>query len=386
MEKPYVNKSKKHKFVGIVAIVAFVILFGAFSPLADSVSAMFSDAHVVALLWRVRNEIMLKSPAGQYYEAMFWKHSSEQVQILDNYPEHDEELWRLTRMFVPGLEALLDGKGDTVRITEEQIKGMQAELDWYASVGGLSLRDDIEREQQRFPLENFVGMTMSEALDYINSNWPPELTAESIAPTEVATQTPQPMPTLICVSGFDPNCLAKPSLVSNSNGQWVYYVWNGVYFEYPSTWHVEQWDFEPFAGFSIVPTSDAPEASGMVTVQLWAGHLPIEIENVEQKDLLTLFQKAIGRSFTPTWERYVSLPDFEGVEFLWEDQNTTSTNLEVILYAENDQIVVGLYIPVIDNQIPELIDRKSRLIDNPNAVNEIFPNFQHITESLRIWK
>jgi len=332
----------------------------------------------------IMNEIMEESPAGLYYEAMFWKHASELEQILEDHPEHYEEFWRVTRMFVPGLEALLDGKGDTVRITEEQVKSLKAELDWYASVGSPSLREDIEKEQQRFPLENFVGMTMSEAWDYINSNWPPGLTAESITPTEMATKTSQPISTPVCVAGSDPNCLAEPLLVPSSDVQWAYYVSNGVYFEYPSTWHVEQWDFKPFVGFSIVPASDAPEASGMVAVQLWAGHLPIEIENVEQKDLLTLFQEAIGRSFTPVWERHVSLPDFEGVEFLWKDQNATPY-LEVILYAENDQILVGLYIPVIDNGIPELIDRKSRLIDNPNAVNEIFPYFQHIVESFRIW-
>jgi hypothetical protein len=320
---------------------------------------------------------MLKSPAGQYYEAMFWKHSSEQVQILDDHPEHDEELWRLTRMFVPGLEALLDGKGDTVRITEEQIKGLQAELDWYASVGSPSLREDIEKEQQRFPLENFIGMTMSEALDYMNSSWPPELTAESIMPTEVATQTPQPTPIPICVAGFDSNCLAKPSLVPKPDGQWAYYILNGVYFEYPSTWHVEQWDVQPGGPYLFIkPSSNSPEASSMLAVELWAAHLPIE--NVEQKDLLTLHQDATGQYLTPIWERHLSLPDFEGVEFLWKEQNAP-TYLEAFLYAENDNIAVDLTVYGIDDQMPGLID-------NPNTVNENFPNFQHIVESLRIGK
>lgn len=329
---------------------------------------MFSDAHVGIVLWRVRDEIMQKSPAGQYYEALFWKHSSEQVQIIDDHPEHDEELWRVTRMFIPGLEALLDGKGDTVRITEEQVKSLLAELDWYASVGSPSLREDIKNEQQRYPLENFVGMTMSEALNYINSNWPPGLTAEpTVGPVPVIS-------TPVCMAGFGSDCLAEPSLLPDSNGSWAYYILNEVYFEYPSTWHVKQG-----AGpqhLVIESALDSPEASNMGGVNLFVDYL--RIENVEQYDLLTLRQEIIIQPPVPIWKRPVSLPDFEGIEFLWKDQNAPA-HLEVFLYDENDQIAVDLLAFVIDNQL-------TGLIDNPNAVNEIFPDFQHIVESFRFWK
>jgi len=43
---------------------------------------MFSNVHAVAVLWRIKDEILQKSPAGQYYEVMFWKHGREQVQIM----------------------------------------------------------------------------------------------------------------------------------------------------------------------------------------------------------------------------------------------------------------------------------------------------------------
>ena len=215
-------------------------------------------------------------------------------------------------------------------------------------------------------------MTMSEALDYINSNGSPDLTAESITPTGVATQTPRPIPTPICVAGFDPNCLAEPSLVPSSDDQWAYYVSNGIYFEYPSTWHIEQ---QVGSHLYIMPVSDSPEASSTVGVILWTTHLPIEI--VEQKDILTLCQAATGSYKTPIWERPVSLPDFEGVEFLWREINAYA-GLEVFLYAENDNIAVDLKLMGIDDQMPELID-------NPNAVTEIYPEFQHIVKSFRIW-
>ena len=82
---------------------------------------------------------------------------------------------RITHMFVPGLEALLDGEGHTVQITSEQVESLRTYLDWLASLGSLAFREDIQKEQHRFPLDIFVGMTMSEALDFINLSWIPTL-------------------------------------------------------------------------------------------------------------------------------------------------------------------------------------------------------------------
>jgi hypothetical protein len=175
-------------------------------------------------------------------------------------------------------------------------------------------------------------------------------------------------------------------LVPDSNGSLAYYVFNGVYFEYPSTWHIAQ-----LAGqqkfLSIRPALDSPEASnmGMGGVNLFAAYSPIE--NVEQYDLLTLRDKAIVQRplwnhTVPTdfvWMYPVSMADFEGVEFLWKNQNALQHLLEVLIYAENDQIAVDLMAFVKTTQT-------TGPIDNPNAVNENFPNFQHIAESFRILK
>jgi hypothetical protein len=362
------TQQKKHRF-WIAAIIVLVATVALFSSKPDSVTAMFSDTHICDVLLRVRNEIMQKCPAGQYYEALFWKHSSEFNQIFNNHPEHvDWETLRVIRMFIPGLEALLDGKGDTVRITKEQVNSLKAELDWISSFASPSLREDIEKEEQHYPLENFVGMTMSEALDYINSNFPSNLMPESIVPTAVVTETPEPFPTPTCIRGFGSDCLAEPLLLPDSNGLWAYYVLNGVYFEYPSTWHITQLADQQNL-LHILPTMNS-EAWNILLQR----SAPIIIQRP-----FPIWNHPVSTGFV--WKRPVFMADFEGVEFLWKDQNAPKlTHLEVFLYGENDQIAVDLLAFVIDT--PQI----AGTIDDPNAVNENFPNFQRIIESFRIWK
>ena len=127
-------------------------------------NAAYSKIHAANVLLRVESEIMQKSPAGQYYESLFWKHNDELIQIAFSAPEQDIEFWWVTLSFVPGLEALLNGDGNKVKITAEQVRGLKSQLDWLASVGSPSLKEDIQKEEDRFPLESFVGMTMDEAL------------------------------------------------------------------------------------------------------------------------------------------------------------------------------------------------------------------------------
>src|SRR5919109_5450301 len=128
--------------------VIVVIVVGILSGLmmrVNSVRATFSDMHSAMVLLRLETEILQETPAGRYYEALFWKHNDEIIKITRQYPEHMVEFSHVTRMFVPELEALLDGKGDTAYITPEHIENLKREFAWFASVGSHALREDIER-------------------------------------------------------------------------------------------------------------------------------------------------------------------------------------------------------------------------------------------------
>ena len=174
----------------------FVIVFIAFSILlltqVDTVQATFTNMHMFTVMLRVEAEIMQKTPAGRHYDSLFWKHSRELANLIETTPGKTEELIEGNRLFIPGFEALLDGNGETVHITSEQVETLKAQLDWFYSKGSPALQEDMQRELQRLSLDHFVGMTMTEAWDYINSKWTTDMMAQ---PTEVPelsepTQTP----------------------------------------------------------------------------------------------------------------------------------------------------------------------------------------------------
>jgi hypothetical protein len=155
----------------IIILVGLALLAASQTRVAQG---LIDGTHLVDVLFRVDAEIMTKTPASQYYRAMYWRHNDELIQIyIYNHPEKFDHFIEVSVLFLPNLEALLDGRGATVRITGKQVDSLQAELEWLASVGSPALRDDIVKEMKRFSLSEFVGLTMTEAFEKINTGWTP---------------------------------------------------------------------------------------------------------------------------------------------------------------------------------------------------------------------
>lgn len=181
------DKSTKQRFWTFSRISSVLaILAGMFFL---PVGRAFLNDTDAGILLRFYNEVVLPTPAGQYYNSLLWKHSDEMNLLFKNHPEHQESSIEVIQEFIPGIEALLNGQGDTVQITAKQIRLLQAEVDWVASTASPALREDIERELERYPLEHFIGMTMSEALEYVNANFPPDLIVEPTSTPITATPT-----------------------------------------------------------------------------------------------------------------------------------------------------------------------------------------------------
>jgi hypothetical protein len=367
-------KFKRYAPVLMTMLVAgLIIVFALFSNQVKPARASFGYDHVLDVWQRVWNEILQYTPAGQYYEVLVLKHGEEVQTLTSNDPVHLIRLWQVAEQFTPGLEAFLDGRGETVQITEEQIHALQAELEWLASVGSKSMQADIETELQRFPLEQLVGMNMDDALDYLNASVSPIPTPEP-TPIAIVTITPAPVPVNQCMVGYYPDCLAEPSLVPGSDGQWAYYVLNRVYFEYPSAWRVEQYSNEPSI-VSLLPTTDFPESLGEGALYLSAAQMPGVCEI--PYDPMTYSQMTWGRP-VPIWSNLVSLPDFEGSVFLWSDEwSKPFVYMESYFCDPRTHTDIGFIIAL--NNGPQ-----NNSFLNLEQMQKFFPNYWRIMSSLRI--
>lgn len=156
------------KFMRWIMILAVMTVVWMAVSRRNIVQAIRDGSHTVAVMERANAEIPSKSAAGQYYHDLFWKYNAEVGDILlRQHPEHRLQFVTMIDSFIPPLEAFLDGKGDSVTISAEQIEDLQNELDWLKSVGSDNLRADIEREEARFPLSQFIGMTANAAYEVI---------------------------------------------------------------------------------------------------------------------------------------------------------------------------------------------------------------------------
>jgi len=323
----------------IIVIIILLVSLTALLTQFDPVQATFNNMHAGMVMLRVEREIMQKMPAGHYYESLFWKHNDEIMQISFNHPENEEEFWRVTRLFIPGLEALLDGEGDTVQITSEQVESLKAELNWFASVGSPALREDIEKEQQRFPLDIFVGMSMNEALDFINSSW-----------------TPDP-----AIQQF---------LVPGSDGKWAYYVHNGVYLEYPSSYSLQvsgsEKDFIYF-----MPSTGVPEQWNPCVMKVRIWNVP-----AVEKETANSYSRYSPESIV--WEHSIQGSQFQGVEFVSSRPSMPVMSFHAFQYNQEKQLAVDILVFVTENpQVPDDFDYSA-------MINQRYEYFQHMVDSIHM--
>jgi len=348
---------KRFRWILILAILlTFVTVF---IIRIDTVQATFTDMYGATVLLRVEKELMQKTPAGQYYDSLFWKHSEEIGQILLAQPESHEEITRVMRLYVPGLEALLSGEGDTIRITAAQVDGFRAQLDWFYAKGSFSLRKDIQREQERLPLDNFIDMTMSEAWDYINSKWTPDM----VVPQPSTTPAPVLQPTLMPT----PHVMVEKGLVPGTGGEWSYYVLNGVYLEFPTEYYLPPQKLG-IPSISFMPSEDFPEQLDSLYMYADIGNVPVAEE--EKLDPHNWYLENI------VWERVIEINGFKGTEFISQMPEDSVMHLSVILYNEESQTAVHLSVPHIPS-----IPQKS---DYMELINRRYPYFQHIVDNIRI--
>jgi hypothetical protein len=167
-----IENSSPKRLIFIIMAIIFVFVF-LMVIVVNTTHALRSPLQAMTILHRIDSELLENTPAGKYYKNMYWHNNDEFWKIyIEQYPGRFLVItYPRVELFIDGLESLLNARGDEVKITAEQISGLQKELDWLLTVCNPSLCDDILREEKRFPLQIFIGMTYREAWDYINVQW-----------------------------------------------------------------------------------------------------------------------------------------------------------------------------------------------------------------------
>lgn len=322
-----------------ILIAVIVSLLAVFTLNIGTVHAFLTGARALYVVWRFEREVLRTTRVGQYYEGLLFKHAPEVGDLLSKDPNIKQKFMGLGETTIPLLEAYLNGKGNSAIITAEPINAIKDILDGLNARGSLSLQKDIQTQYERFPLDGFVGMSMNEAYDHVLASFA--------------------------------GSLEEPALVEGTDGKWAYYIYNGVYFEYPSNWYVQVIEIieENKSAIMVIPSSENPSQ--------WDPEWMV-----------------VGVAINVSPEA-ASTEDFSfntsGYEILWQ-QSIQSDGMDGVEYAARYKISGGVIAELYNPEKRIFIDAGVALFDpvglqldeNREVAKERYEYLFHLIESVRI--
>ncbi len=131
---------------------------------------------MIATLQSLRDEIMINTEEGQQYIDLYIGHSPELAAL---FFEHDD-LWEdglaTIDLFLPALEAMLEGRADEAFFTEQQIEAVDEFLQLLQSYASPDLQEVIETELLILGLSELEDKSAAEAQGELLGNFPPVAT------------------------------------------------------------------------------------------------------------------------------------------------------------------------------------------------------------------
>jgi hypothetical protein len=166
----------------------------------------------------VRFEVLAATPKGQHYIELHDSNGYEIVQIVVNHPDMYLRSFRVLGEWQPYMEAFVNGRGDSVIISEGRATSANDYLDALLAYASPTLRRVIEEERSFTPLEDTAGMTMNEAWEYLNRD--PRFPYQ-------AEQPPK----------------NQPSIIQDGMQSWSFpeFPQYGIAFD-PNLWDLTQWN------------------------------------------------------------------------------------------------------------------------------------------------
>ena len=114
---------------------------------------------------------MTTTPRGRHFIDLFYEHSPELATLLLTHSDLREEGTGLLEMLLPGLEALVNGEGDTVAVTPDMVERLDAFLARLNELASPDLQDDIAQEWERANPSTLVEQTFAGAWEQVAGQW-----------------------------------------------------------------------------------------------------------------------------------------------------------------------------------------------------------------------
>jgi len=128
----------------------------------------------IPLLQDLRDTIMLNTEEGQQYNNLYVNYSPELAVIFLEHNDIWEQGIETIGLFIEDFEAMLNGQGDDVYLTQLQVDSVQSFLSTLADVANPELQAVLLQEREALPFDQLVGKSFAQAQGQILNNHPPE--------------------------------------------------------------------------------------------------------------------------------------------------------------------------------------------------------------------
>ena len=178
--RPLRSASSKRARRGLIALLVLAIV--ACGLAGVSAPGVLGFAQTLDLLYQVE-DLMAQTTEGQRLIELYYRFSPNLADAILPDPVLTEEGLAVVELFVPGLEALVEGRGSEVTITRAQVDAVETFLDRVSAVADSDLQQVIADERARRPLQAMVELTIDQAWVRVNGyrlEWKsPSVTEES---------------------------------------------------------------------------------------------------------------------------------------------------------------------------------------------------------------
>ncbi|MCS6883445.1 MAG: M4 family metallopeptidase [Oscillochloridaceae bacterium] len=136
-------------------------------------SGPLAALEAASTLYRFRDHMLNATEAGEHYRVLYEEHTGRISELLMRNPDLWTDSAHLVQAVLPGLNGLMDGRGDQQIVTPQLVKDTLAFLHRLAQAdreaGGGQLANTIERERAVIDWNRLIGMTYEEAWQYIQT-------------------------------------------------------------------------------------------------------------------------------------------------------------------------------------------------------------------------
>jgi hypothetical protein len=161
------KSNRIRRSIAVLLVLLGILYFVAFALVPKAVAQTIPN---LALYYRVRFEVFGQSAQGQHYTDLFDATNLEIGETIFNNPSLLQESIYLLLRWESNMGPFVNGHGDEVVISKEDVTRMQNYLHLLAQHAPPRLSSVIEEELAATPLKDLAGMTMNQAWARLNED------------------------------------------------------------------------------------------------------------------------------------------------------------------------------------------------------------------------